>query len=79
MPNILSAVKTSFYNSDTVDPVNMSVELLENKKISSDKCRGISVFAFIIHFLGKRSSFWSSSNWHCFSLKVKSFLCCSNW
>ena len=65
MPNILSVVKNSFDNSDTVDPVNMSVELLENKTISSD--------AFLIHFLGKRSSFWSSSNWHCFSLKVKPF------
>ena len=70
MPNILSAVKNSFYNSGTVDPVNMSVELLENQKISSDKRRAISVLAFLIYFLGKRSSVWSSSNWHCFSLKV---------
>ena len=75
MPNILSAVKNLLYNSDTVDPVNMSVELLENKKISSNKRIGISILAFLIHFLGKRSSFWSSSNWHCFSLKVKSFSC----
>ena len=56
MPNILSAVKNSFYNSGTVDPVNMSVELLENQKISSDKRRAISVLAFLIYFLGKRSS-----------------------
>ena len=78
MPNILSAVKNLLYNSDTVDPINMSVELLENKKISSNKCRGISALAFLIHFLGKSSSFWSSLNWHCFSLKVKSFSCRSN-
>ena len=51
MPNILSAVKNSFYNSDTVDPINISVDLLENKKTSSDKRRGISVLAFLIHFL----------------------------
>ena len=75
MPNILSAVKNLLYNSDTVDPVNMSVELLENKKISSNKRKGISILAFLIHFLGKKSSFWSSSNWHCFFLKVKSFSC----
>ena len=79
MPSILSAVKNSFYNSDFVDAVNMSVELLENKNISRDKRRGIYVLAFLIHFLGKRSSFWSNSNWHCFSLKVKSFSYRSNW
>ena len=78
MPNILSPVKNSFYSSNTIDPVNITVELLENQKISSDKRRGISVFVFLIHFLGGRSSFWSSSNWHCFSLKVKSFWYSSN-
>ena len=60
MPNILCSVKNSIYNSVTIDPVNITVDLLENQKISSDKFGGISVFAFLTHFLGKRSSFWSS-------------------
>ena len=77
MLNISSPVKNSFYNSDTIDPVNITVELPENQKISSDKHRGISVFAFLIHFW-ESSSFWSSSNWHCFSLKFKSFWYSSN-
>ena len=59
MPNILYSVKNSIYNSGTIDPVNITVELLENQKISSDKFGGISVFAFLTHFLGKRSSFSS--------------------
>ena len=67
MSDILSPVKNSFYDSDTIDLVTRESE------ISSNKHRGISLFAFLIHFLCKRSSFWSSSDWHCFSLKVKSF------
>ena len=77
MPNILSPVKNSFYNPYTIDPVNITGELPENQKISSDKHRGISVFAFLIHFW-ESSSFLSSSNWHYFSLKFKSFWCSSN-
>ena len=50
MPNILYSVKNSIYNSGTIDPVNITVELLENQKISSDKFGGISVFAFLTHF-----------------------------
>ena len=30
MPNILSPVKNSFCNLDTIDPVNITVEVLEN-------------------------------------------------
>ena len=78
MPNILSTVKNSFYNLDTIDLVDITVELSKNQKISSDKHRGISVFLFLIHFSGGRSSFWSSSNCHCFSLKAKSFWYSSN-
>ena len=78
MRNTLSPVKNSFYNLDTIDPVDITVELPKNQKISIDKQRGIYAFAFLIQFLGGRSSFWSCSNWHCFSLKVKSFWDSSN-
>ena len=50
MPNIFSLTKNSFYNSDTIDPVKITVELPENQKISSHKHGRISVFAFLIHF-----------------------------
>ena len=79
MRNILSPVKNSFYNLGTIDPVDITDELHKNQKISSDKQRGISAFAFLIQFLGGRSSFWSCSNWYCFSLKVKSFCYSLNW
>ena len=57
MPNILYSVKNSIYNSVTIDPVNITVELLENQKISSDKFGGISVFAFLTNFLVKGHHF----------------------
>ena len=31
MPNILSPIKNSFYNLETIDPVNITVELPENR------------------------------------------------
>ena len=60
MPSILSPVKNLFHNVDTNDPVDITNELAENQKISSDKHRGFSVFLFLIHFLDGRSSFWFS-------------------
>ena len=79
MPNILPLAKNLFYNLDTTDYVDITVDLPENKNISSDKHKSISVFVFLIHFLGGRSSFWSSSNWYHFYLKVQSFWYGSNW
>ena len=76
---MLSPVKNSFYNLDTIDPVDITDELPKNQKISSDKQSSISVFAFLIQFLDGRLSLWSCSNWHCFSLKVKSFWYSLNW
>ena len=78
MPNILSPVKNSFYNLDTIGPIDITIELPENQKISSDKHKSVSVFLFLIHFSGGNPSFLSSSNWYCFSLTVKLFRCSSN-
>ena len=49
---MLSPVKNSFYNLDTIDPVDITDELPKNQKMSSDKQRGISVFAFFYSIFG---------------------------
>ena len=57
MRNILSQVKNSFYNLDAIAPVDITVELPKNQKISSDKQKGVSVFTFLIQIWGGRSAF----------------------
>ena len=79
MQNILSLAKNLVYNLDTIEPVDITDELPKNQKMFSDKQGDVSVFGFLIQFLGGRSSFWSCSNWHCFSLIVKSFWYRLNW
>ena len=52
MRNILPLAKNSFCNLDTIDPVDITDELPKNQKMSSDKQRGISVFAFFYSIFG---------------------------